>query len=129
MRYLTAANVLQIHFEIIEETGGSHGIRDVSLLESAVERPKASFGGRDLYPNLVLKAASLIHSLLLNHPFLDGNKRTVTLAMIAFLKLNGTKIKVSQKELVDFALWVENEKPDIKRIADWIKKHSITKSQ
>ena len=90
--------------------------------------PKASFGGRDLYPNIILKAASLIYSLLLSNPFVDGNKRTATLSMIAFLELNGTKIKVRQKELVNFALWVENKKPDIKKIANWIKKHSPRKS-
>lgn len=124
MRYLTSENIIQIHFEIIEAIGGSHGIRDTGLLESATERPKASFGGKDLYPNIFLKTAALVHSLLFNHPFIDGNKRTAVVAMIEFLKINNKNLKVEQKELVDFALWVENKKPTIEKIADWIKKHT-----
>ncbi len=123
MKYLTPQNVIQIHFELVEETGGLHGLRDLGLLESAVARPQASFGGRDLYPNLGLKAAALVHSLLLNHVFSDGNKRTATISMIEFLILNGKEFKATNEELVNFALWVENKKPTIEQIAKWIKKH------
>ena len=122
-RYLTSQNVIQIHFEIVEQTGGLQGIRDVGLLESAVERPKATFGGEDLYPTLELKAAALVHSLLLNHQFADGNKRTAVVSMIEFLQLNGKAIIAEQKEVVDFALWVENKKPALEEIAVWIKDH------
>ena len=123
MKYLTPQNVIQIHFEIVEETGGSQGLRDLGLLESAVLRPQATFGGKDLYPTLILKAAALIHSLLLNHVFVDGNKRTATISMIEFLILNGKKFEAKNKEIVKFALWVENKKPAIEEIASWIKKH------
>ena len=121
---LTSQNVIQIHFQVVEETGGSQGIRDVGLLDSAVERPKATFGGEDLYPTLELKAAALVHSLLLNHQFVDGNKRTAVVSMIEFLQLNGKAIKAEQKEVVDFALWVENKKPSLEEISLWIKKHT-----
>ena len=124
MRYPTPQNVIQIHHEIIDETGGLHGIRDVGLIESAVERPRATFAGKDLYPNIFLKAAALVHSLLLNHPFLDGNKRTAVVAMIEFSSLNGKGIKAKQDEIVNFALWIENKKPTIEEIAAWIKKHA-----
>lgn len=124
MKYLTPQNVIQIHFEIVEKTGGSQGLRDLSLLESAVLRPQATFGGKDLYPTLILKAAALIHSLLLNHVFVDGNKRTATVSMIEFLILNGKKFEAKNKEIVKFALWVENKKPAIEEIASWIKKHT-----
>ncbi len=123
MKYLTPQNIIQIHFEIVEETGGLQGLRDLGLLESAVLRSQATFGGKDLYPTLVLKAAALIHSLLLNHVFADGNKRTATISMIEFLVLNRKNFKATNKETVNFALWVENKKPTIEEIANWIKKH------
>lgn len=124
MRYLTPQNIIQIHYELVKETGGSQGIRDVGLLESAVSRPQQSFGGKDLYPTLILKAAALVHSLLLNHMFIDGNKRTATISMIEFLILNGKKFQAENKEIVDFAIWVENKKPTLKEIAKWIKNHT-----
>ena len=124
MKYLTPQNVIQIHFEIVEETGGSQGLRDLGLLESAVLRPQATFDGKDLYPALILKAAALVHSLLLNHVFVDGNKRTATISMVEFLTLNGKEFIATNKEIVNFALWVENKKPTIGKIASWIKKHT-----
>lgn len=123
MKYLTPQNVIQIHFEIVEETGGAQGLRDLGLLESAVLRAQATFGGKDLYPTITIKAAALVHSLLLNHVFVDGNKRTATISMVEFLILNGKKFKAANKEIVDFALWVENKKPTVEQIASWIKKH------
>ena len=124
MKYLTPQNVIQIHFELVEATGGLQGLRDIGLLESAVYRPQASFGNKDLYPTLTLKAAALVHSLLLNHVFTDGNKRTATVSMIEFLILNGKKFSATNREIVKFALWVENKKPSLEEIADWIKKHT-----
>lgn len=124
MKYLIPQNVIQIHFELIEATGGMQGLRDLGLLESAVLRPQASFGGKDLYPTLAIKAAALVHSLLLNHVFADGNKRTATISMAEFLIINGKEFKATNKEIVKFALWVENKKPSIKQIAQWIKKHT-----
>lgn len=124
MKYLTPQNVIQIHFELVEATGGLQGLRDLGLLESAVLRPQATFGGKDLYPTLIIKAAALVHSLLLNHVFVDGNKRTATISMIEFLLLNGKKFKATNKEIVTFALWVENKKPTIEQIAIWIKNHT-----
>lgn len=124
MKYLTAQNVIQIHFEIIEATGGSQGLRDLGLLESAFSRPQATFDSQDLYPTISLKAAALVHSLLLNHMFVDGNKRTATICMVEFLILNGKNFHASNRETVTFALWVENKKPSLEKIANWIKKHT-----
>ena len=124
MKFLTPQNVIQIHYEIVAETGGLQGLRDLGLLESALARPRQTFGGQDLYETLNLKAAALVHSLLMNHMFLDGNKRTATVCMIEFLMLNGKKFKATNSEFVDFALWVENKKPTIEQIAAWIKKHT-----
>ncbi len=123
VRYLTPNDVIQIHFEIVEATGGSQGLRDPGLLESAAVRPQSTFGGEDLYPTLALKAASLVHSLLLNHMFVDGNKRTAITSMIEFLILNKKKFNATNREFVDFGLWVENKKPTIEEIVTWIEKH------
>ena len=76
MKYLSLEDVLLYHERIIQESGGSEGIRDFGLLHSAIERPKASFAGKDLYQDIFTKAAALVHSLVLNHPFIDANKRT-----------------------------------------------------
>ena len=123
MKYPTLDEVVAFHFRVTQKTGGSSGIRDWDLLSSALARPQASFSGQDLYPDIFLKAAALIQSLILNHPFVDGNKRTALVSMEYFLYLNGASIKVAQKEKVDFTIWVENKKPTIEQIADWIRKH------
>jgi death-on-curing protein len=123
MKYPTLDEVVAFHFRVTQKTGGSSGIRDWDLLSSALARPQASFSGQDLYPDIFLKAAALIQSLILNHPFVDGNKRTALASMEYFLYLNGASIKVAQKEKVDFTIWVENKKPTIEQIADWIRKH------
>jgi death-on-curing protein len=123
MKYLTVADVLLLHSLAIDNFGGSHGLRDLGLLESAVGRPKATYGGEELYPDIYLKAAALVHSLLLNHQFVDGNKRTAMFAVMTFLELNGFKFEAQQKEVVDAALWIENDKPEIEEIAKWLKSH------
>lgn len=78
MRYLSLQEVVSLHSLVIAQSGGSSGLRDRGALESAVAQPEASFGGEDLYPDLPSKAAALGHSLIQNHPFVDGNKRVVT---------------------------------------------------
>ena len=89
VEYLTLEEVLLLHARLIQRTGGSGGVCDVGLLESALARPQATFGGEDLYPDLWSKAAALMQSLIKNHPFVDGNKRTAHLAMVVFLMANG----------------------------------------
>ena len=130
MKYLTVQDVLLLHNLAIDNYGGSHGLRDFGLLESAVMRPQATYGGKELYPDVFLKGAALIHSLLLNHQFVDGNKRTAMFSVMTFLELNGYKFITEQKEVVKTALWIENQKPEIEEIAKWIKKYSVdTKAQ
>jgi len=94
-RYLSLAEVLKLHDSIISETGGSHGLRDLGLLESAVGQPQQTFGGDDLYPSLVAKASALGFSLIKNHPFVDGNKRIGHASMEAMLMLNGFELSAS----------------------------------
>ena len=122
--FLTLEQVIVIHDDQIERYGGSHGISRLELLESAVMRPRASFGGRDLYPGIFDKAAAMMHSLIMNHAFIDGNKRTGTASTIILLELNGYKLEVDQQKLVDAALSVRYKKWGIKKLAIWLKKHS-----
>lgn len=101
MRYLTVEEVLEINAEVM---GGGHTLRDLGLLESAVARPQASAFGVDAYPDLASKAAALLHSLVLNHAFVDGNKRTAVLSTLVFLDLNGYVVRWDQQEALDFVL-------------------------
>ncbi len=92
IRYLTLIEVLHLHRQVINQSGGSLGVRDLGLLESAVAQPKMTFGGEDLYPTVIDKAAALAFSIIRNHPFVDGNKRTGHAAMETFLISNGTDV-------------------------------------
>ncbi len=123
MKYLTAEQVLFVHARVIDETGGAHGVRDIGLLQSAVARPRASFGGSDLYPDIFLKAAALLESLAQNHPFLDGNKRTAITATGVFLRMNGYVLETTQKEIERFALHVATKKISSSDARDWLEKH------
>lgn len=125
MNYLTPEQALFIHYRLIEETGGSHGIRDIALLESAIARPMAAVGGSDLYPDIFTKAAALMYSLIKNHPFIDGNKRTAITSSSIFLLRNGFQIIASNKELEQFTLEAASTKIEIEKIVKWFKKHSV----
>ena len=98
MRYLSLPEVLELHRRIIEQSGGSLGIRDFGALESAIAQPRMAFSGEDLYPNLAGKASALGFSLIKNHPFVDGNKRVGHAAMEVFLVLNGFEIAATVDE-------------------------------
>lgn len=95
IRYLTLAQVLELHRLIIMRTGGADGLRDIGGLESALGQPRQTFGGEDLYPTLISKATALGFSLIKNHPFVDGNKRVGHAAAEAFLMLNGYELEAS----------------------------------
>lgn len=122
--FLTLDEVLGIHHREVEKFGGSHGVRDLNLLDSAIHRPQSSFMGEDLYPTIFDKAAALIHSILLNHPFIDANKRTSIASAAYFLHLNGYELEMEQKEVVEFALKVESKQLNIEQISNWLKEHS-----
>jgi death-on-curing protein len=92
MRYLTLAEVLELHRRVIEQTGGAEGVRDLGTIESAVAQPQMTFGGRDLYSTMESKATALCFSLVMNHPFVDGNKRVGHAAMETFLVMNGFQL-------------------------------------
>jgi death-on-curing protein len=124
VKYLLPEQVLFIHARLINETGGAHAVRDVGLLLAALARPQATFDGQDLYPDLFSKAAALLESLLQNHPFVDGNKRTGITSAAMFLRLNGCKLTVSNAALEKFVFVVVLEHPPIPEIAKWFKSNS-----
>ena len=123
-RYVDIEEVYYIHEAVIKKAGTKASVRDFALLHSAVERPKATYEGKNLYPTPFLKAASLLQSLCLNHPFTDGNKRTAWLSTKRFLFLNRYHLKAERMEAADFMVGVDNEKPEIGKISSWLKKHS-----
>jgi death-on-curing protein len=125
VKYLSVAQVAFLHARLIEETGGSHGIRDISLFQSAVARPQATFDGEELYPNVFSKASALMHSLTHNHPFVDGNKRTGSGAAVLFLRANGWRFQASNAELEEFALGVARGSGEIPELAGWLRQHSV----
>ena len=122
--YLTAEQVLFIHYRVVSETGGEHGVRDVGLLESAIARPRATFDRQDLYPNIFEKAAALMESLVNNHPFLDGNKRTGIACTILFLMQNAVTFSATNPELERFTLRVATSKMKHPQIVKWLETHS-----
>lgn len=124
MKYLTPQKVLFIHDQVVKRTGGSHGVRDIRLLESAVFRPQTSFNKKDLYETLFQKAAALLQSLLKNHPFVDGNKRTALTSAGLFLNLNGYKLKNTKRKEVEFTINVDNKNLSIEEISQWLIKNS-----
>lgn len=121
--YITLDEVLAIHDDMVERYGGSFGIRDLGLIQSAISRPQSSFGGQDLYPTVIDKASALFHSLIFNHAFVDGNKRTTLTSTARFLHLNGYELSAQDQELIDFPLRVENKHLDIEEISKWLKEH------
>lgn len=124
MKYLTPEQVLFIHSRLVAETGGSHHVRDLGLLESAVARPKATFDDRELYPDLFTKAAALMDSLINNHPFVDGNKRTGITAAGLFLRANGRKLTAPSAELETITLRVATGATQVEELAAWLRENS-----
>lgn len=123
MRYLTLGEVVELHRVVIETTGGASGIRDLGALESALAQPRASFGGVDLHTSLTDKAAALCFSLVMNHPFLDGNKRVGHAATETFLMLNGSELDASIDEQERLMLDLASGQPTREQLAAWLIAH------
>src|SRR3972149_7015317 len=115
--------VLELYRRVIEETGGASGVRDLSALLSSIAQPRMTFEGQDLYPDLADKAAALGFSIVMNHPFLDGNKRTAHAAMEAFLLLNGHELVAATPEQEQVLLGLADGKLTREQFASWIADH------
>jgi death on curing protein len=125
MRYLTLNELLQLHRRLVEQSGGSTGIHSVEALESALAQPRMTFSGEDLYPTIAEKAAALGFSLIMNHPFVDGNKRTGHAAMEVFLLLNGYEIDASVDEQEQVVLQLAAGELDRKAFSAWVLRHAV----
>lgn len=122
---LSMTQVITLHDELIRETGGRLGLRDESMLDAALNAPFHSFSGADAYPSIQHKAARLGFSLIQNHPFIDGNKRTGAHVMLVFLELNGIELAYEQGELTMFILQIAKGEVDTPQILQWILDHEI----
>ena len=123
MRKLSKEQVLLLHTQLIEEFGGTDGVRDYNLLESALETPFQSFAGEELYPTIQAKAARLGYGLIKNHTMIDGNKRIGAHAMLVCLALNGIEMKYTQKELYETVLSVAAGSLEYEDLLQWVLDH------
>ena len=122
---LSKSQILLIHDQLITETGGSSGLLDEGLLDSALNAPFQTFGEEDVYPSLQQKAARLCFGLVKNHRFVDGNKRIGAHAMLVFLALNGVELQHSQTELSDVILRLAAGEIEAQELLRWILSHQI----
>jgi len=124
MRYLSLSEVLWLHLQVIEASGGSAGVRDLGALEAAVAQPRSTFDGEDLYPSLLEKAAALAFSLVGNHPFIDGNKRVGHAAMEVMLLLNGVDLDATVDDQEKLFLELAAGSVSRKRLLEWLASHT-----
>ena len=122
---LSKSQILLIHDQLISETGGSSGLRDEGMLDSALNAPFQTFGGEDVYPSLQKKAARLCFGLVKNHPFVDGNKRIGAHAMLVFLALNGIELQHTQSVLSDVILQLAAGEIEATDLLRWILAHQV----
>ena len=123
MKILKKRQILLLHSVFIAESGGSDGVRDEGLLDSAVNTPFQTFSGQDLYPTVLEKAVRLGFGLIRNHPFIDGNKRIGTHAMLVFLNLNSITLSYEDDELISTILSVASGEMDADGLLKWIQQH------
>jgi death-on-curing protein len=118
--FLSKAQVLRVHQRLIERFGGIAGLRDEAALDSALMRPQATFEGEDLYATPADKAAAMFHSLVVNHPFGDGNKRTAALCAELFLLVNGFELVASDDELEEITMSTARGEREAAEVAIWL---------
>lgn len=124
---ISVEQALKIHTIAIEKFGGANDVRDMGGLESALARPFQSFGGEDLYPSIFEKAAAIGESLIMNHPFIDGNKRSGYLLMEALLRYEGYKITASDESLYNLVINISAGSISFEEIAEWLKNNTTAK--
>lgn len=125
---ISIEEVLQIYNILIERFGGSNGVRDLELLDSSISRPFNTFGQQDLYPTIIDKAAAIIESIVRNHPFVDGNKRTGYALMRLLLLSNDIDIIASEDEKYDFVISIASGELTFEQIKRWIELKSANEN-
>jgi death on curing protein len=124
---ISVADILGVHQFSIDNFGGANGVRDMGGLESAIARPFQTFGGNDLYQSIFEKAAALGESLIINHPFLDGNKRTGFIAMVALIEEEKYLLNASQIEAYNFTIKISTGEIKFEEIVEWLKNNTSRK--
>jgi death-on-curing protein len=127
MKYITLGEVIELYYQIMATTGGLPGIRDLGALESALAQPRMTFDNKELYPTPEEKAAALGYSLIMNHPFLDGNKRIGHAAMETFLVINGKELKSTIDEQEKVIVNLAADIIDRKVFTEWVRNHIAKK--
>jgi len=122
--YLSLEEILRVHFQVIKDFGGSHGVRDEGRLASVIAAPRLEVFGQQQYPTVYDKAAVYLRNIIGDHPFTDGNKRTALTVCGIFLSRNGHKLTADQAELEVFTVRVATDHLIVKDIASWLKAHS-----
>ena len=125
MKFLSKHQILMLHQHLIDETGGSPGLRDEGLLDSALNAPFQIFGDTSAYPSLQQKAVRLCYGLVKNHPFIDGNKRIGAHAMLVFLSVKGLELSYTQQELSDIILQVAAGEKGYDDLLMWLLAHQL----
>ncbi|MEY3173561.1 MAG: hypothetical protein RLZZ436_1475 [Planctomycetota bacterium] len=125
MLFLTVSDILESHQGQIEIYGGSPGIRDRGLLESAIAQPQTTFGGQYLHADVFEMAAAYLYHLVMNHPFVDGNKRIGLEAALVFLEINDAGVDASDDELVNLVLQATSGAANKREIADFFRSHQV----
>lgn len=123
MKYLTADQVVRLQKVLIETSGGSSGIRDKGTLDAALKAPLQTFDNCELFPSMIDKATHLAFGIIKNNPFVDGNKRIATHAMLIFLSLNGMMLSYEDEELIDIILKVASSQANESDLYNWIDSH------
>ncbi|MBO5096972.1 MAG: type II toxin-antitoxin system death-on-curing family toxin [Agathobacter sp.] len=125
MKRLSKEQILMLHSQLIQQTGGIDGVRDFNLLESAIDTPFQVFAGEELYPTIQAKGTRLSYGLIKNHCMLDGNKRIGVHAMLVFFTLNGIQLAYTQKELYEMVLAVAEGSMDYEAMLQWVLEHQV----
>ncbi len=123
MNMLTKQQILLLHTQLIRQSGGTDGVRDEGMLDSAISQPLQTFDNMELYPGIVNKAVRLGYGLITNHPFVDGNKRIGTHAMLVTLDINGIELQYQDEDLIQLILKIASGKADDRVLRTWVLAH------
>ena len=129
MNKIDVKQVVLLHELLINQIGGLHGVKDIGLLDSAVNSIYQTFDGKELYPSIEQKAARLGYNLINNHAFIDGNKRVGVLAMLTFMEFNNVKLQYTDQEIIDICFGVANGNLKSSNLNNWIQSHKVTKQK
>ena len=125
MKYLTLEQIVALHVYVVQQSGGSEGIRDLGRLESAIASQTQEVFGEELYIGIHAKAAAIARGIIGDHPFSDGNKRTAMMSAATLLQVNSYSLSASSQEFEDFAVAIATNHLDIPAIAAWFRQHSV----